>query len=413
MIRICDIPNQLATVLLILLFLAALSEFVLILLYKLSYNGRSWHILPGCCMAALLFILSCLCDTAPGACTVPVLPVAAALLAALIHIPIEVAYCIKHRNDSLSSYAIKEATDDLPTGVCFADQTGRIVLCNRRMGELSSALIGSYPQTLEELDDALRSTGKDSAISRISDEPVLYRFPDGSVWRFRYAELPDGFRQLIAQDVTALHEANETLRSDNEELQKVNVKLKRMYARLADRIREQEILDLKMRIHDNIGASLIAVSDMMNREADGDMDQQLSILQDAVSYLFDDRPAAQGTFEEARQKAAAMKVSLVLKGSIPQNTTAESVIVAAVRECVTNCVNHAKGNRVTVEITEHLDIWHITITNNGEPPKGKIVEGGGLSNLRKSVEAAGGEMDTSNIPVFTLILNLPRKEQEL
>lgn len=412
MMRLCELSVPAVTLLLILLFMAALCEFVLILLYKVSHTGRLWHILPGCCMTAFLLVINCLCDTTPGACAVPALLVAGTLLVAIIHIPIEAVYCIKHRKDSLSPYAIKEAADDLPTGVCFADLSGRIILCNRQMGKLSSALFGSYPQTMEELENALGAPQKECGIQRISETPVLYRFPDGTVWRFRLSELPDGFRQLTAQNVTALHEVNEHLRAENQELQKVNEKLRRMYERLADRIREQEILDLKMRIHDNIGASLIAISDMMNHEADGDMDQQLTILQNAVSYLSDDRPAAQGTFEEAQQKAAAMKVSLILKGSIPQNTATESLIVAAARECVTNCVNHAKGNRVKVEITEHMDIWHITITNNGEPPKGKIVEGGGLSNLRKSVEAAGGEMDISHSPVFALILNLPRKEQE-
>ena len=80
---------------------------------------------------------------------------------------------------------------------------------------------------------------------------------------------------------------------------------------------------------------------------------------------------------------------------------------------MTNCVNHAKGNRVTVEIAEHFNIYTVTITNNGEPPKHRIVEGGGLSNLRRSVEAAGGEMYISHSPAFALILSLPRKEQEI
>lgn len=413
MIRICEITNWISAMLMILLFMGALSEFILILLYKVSHAGQLWHILPGCCMAVLLFISVCLFEPYEGMCNVPVILVAAELLAALIHIPIEAVFCMKHRKNHLSPYAIKEAVDDMQSGVCFFYQTGRIILCNRKMGELSSMIIGSYPQTSDELENALSRPMKESGIVRISESPTLYRFPDGTVWRFRKAKLTDGFGQLTAQDVTALHKANESLRDENKELHKVNKKLRYIYERLADRIREQEILDLKILIHDNIGASLIAISDMMNHDADGDMDEQVAILQDAVSYLSDDRPAVQGTFEEVRKKAASMKVSLVLKGSIPQNTDAENIIVSAVRECVTNCVNHAKGNCVTVEITDHMDIYHITITNNGETPKGKIVEGGGLSNLRKIVEAAGGEMDISHSPVFALILNLPRKKREL
>ena len=411
MTRLCELPVAAVMLLQLLLFLAALCEMVLIMLYKIARSENLCHILPGYLITAILMILSCL-YWGTGSCALPVLPAAIAVILAYIHIPAEAVFCLKYRKNHLTSYAIKEAVDDLPTGVCFADASGRIVLCNRQMGQLSSELLGSYPQTAEELENALFSLTEESGVTKIPEEPVLYRFSDGTVWRFRRAELPDGIVQLTAQNVTALHEANEHLRADNERLNKVNEKLRSMCDRLADRIREQEILDLKIRIHDNMGASLIAVSDMMNREADGDVDIQLSILQDAVSYLSDDRPAPHGTFDEVRKKAEAMKVSLVLKGSIPQNAAAESLIVAAARECVTNCVKHAKGDRVTVEISERMDIWHITITNNGQAPKARIVEGGGLSNLRKSVETAGGEMDISHSPVFALILNLPRKEQE-
>lgn len=410
MMQMCELSASARTALLLLLPFTGLGEIILIMVNKISRTGRSVHIILGYGMAAVLLTMTGMYSRIGAA---PVFLAAIALIAALIHIPAETVSCLKYRRDHLSPYAIKEATDDLSSGVCFADSSGRIILCNRQMGKLSSELLGSYPQTAGELENALASPPEKSRVRRISENPVLYRFPDETVWKFCRTEHSDGICQFTAQDVTALHETNERLRADNEELKAVNEKLRRMYDRLADRIREQEILDLKMRIHDNIGASLIAISDMMNHEADGDMDKQLAILQDAVSYLTNDRPVSRDTFEEAKQKAAAMKVSLILKGSVPQDTAAESLIVAAAKECVTNCVNHAKGNQVTVEITEHLEIFHITITNNGEVPKGKITEGGGLSNLRRSVEAAGGEMSISHSPVFALILDLPRKEQEL
>lgn len=222
-----------------------------------------------------------------------------------------------------------------------------------------------------------------------------------------------GFTQTIAQNVTELYQGNAQLQADNEEMKRINAQLHRMYERLADRIREQENLELKMRIHNNIGVSLIAIEEIMQGDSDADVDKQLAALKNAVSYFSDDRPALRNTFDEVRQNAAKMKVDLVLDGYIPQNAVIEGLIVAAARECVTNCVKYANGNRVVVEIREHFDVYTVTITNNGEPPKEKITEGGGLSNLRRSVEAAGGEMYLSHKPVFALILNLPGKELEL
>ena len=169
----------------------------------------------------------------------------------------------------------------------------------------------------------------------------------------------------------------------------------------------------QMRIHNNIGASLIAISEMMNGGGDGDVEHQLAVLKDAISYFSNDFPAARGTFEEARQKAAEMNVTLELDGYIPQNPDIERLIAAAARECVTNCVNHAGGDRVRVEVVERADIYRVIITNNGKIPEREITEGGGLSSLRRSVESAGGEMSVSHRPAFALILNLPRREQEL
>ena len=396
-----------------LLFAAILFEFVLILLNRISYSDKLRHNLPACAIIAILFAVFSMCAFYRDySYDFPVIIVIISLTAAAVHIPIKTVLSINHRKNNLSPYAIKEAMDDLSTGVFFADESCRIILCNRTMGELSSVLIGSYPQTSVEMQAALNNPRKPSGVIRISDNPVLHRFPDGKVWRFCTAVLPEphGFIQTTAQDVTELHGANERLSLENEEMRKVNASLKKMYERLSDRIREQETLDLKTRIHNNIGASLIAISEIMNNTKDGDMEQQLRLLQDAVGYFSDDRTVCDNTFDELRLKAAEMNVKLVLKVNIPENTANEGLIVAAVRECVTNCINHAKGNRVTVDITEHFDIYTVIITNNGEPPKDNIREGGGLSNLRRSIETAGGEMHISHSPAFALILNLPRKD---
>ena len=61
--------------------------------------------------------------------------------------------------------------------------------------------------------------------------------------------------------------------------------------------------NLKTRIHNNISASLIAISEIMNNTKDG-MEQQLRLLQDAVGYFSDDRTVCYNTFDELRQKAA-------------------------------------------------------------------------------------------------------------
>ena len=60
-----------------------------------------------------------------------------------------------------------------------------------------------------------------------------------------------------------------------------------------------------------------------------------------------------------------------------------------------------------------MNLYDITITNNGAVPSEPIKEGSGLSSLRRSIESAGGEMHTAYKPRFALLLTLPEKEIDI
>lgn len=113
-----------------------------------------------------------------------------------------------------------------------------------------------------------------------------------------------------------------------------------------------------------------------------------------------------------KQNAAKIGVTVKTKGDIPTDPAIENLVAATTRECVTNCLKHANGNELTVTIDKEIFFYRITITNNGKKPKGKIIEGSGLSSLRHCVEANGGEMTLFHFPAFRLVLKLPRKDNK-
>ena len=395
------------------LFLAVMGELALCL-YKYSCRGKVKYCAVNIAFFLLLLLLLSYVTAASGwkyEMHLPWLVISLIGVVVLAHAAFAILHEYRQSKQKISTLSVKQALDNLNSGICFADKRGKIILINYKMRNLIHSLAGIYPQMLEDLQSALT----ENAV-RLEENPDLYRFPDGKVFRFHTVSLSEpelsGFTQTTAQDVTQLYETNMKLGDANLALQRTNNRLKKMYDRLADRIREQETLNLKMRIHDNIGTSLIAVSDILSGGEKEDAEAQLAVLQNAVSYFSSDRPAPVGTFDELRAKAAQMKVTLHLSGYLPNDETAERLIVSAMHECVTNCVHHAKGSNVYVKIVEHLGIYTVTITNDGEAPKGKIKEGGGLSSLRQSIEGAGGEMYVSQSPCFALIINLQRKENE-
>ena len=324
-----------------------------------------------------------------------------------------VLYCViglrlqRARNkNTLTPSAVKETLDDLHTGICFTDLDGRIILINHAMNDLVESLIGTYPQTLDEIHNALDIKAEKNG--------ELYILPNGTVWRLSETALTnpglENCRQTAAFDVTELYSANENLKEENEELRRTNEKLAAMYERIADRIREEETLNLRIRVHDDIGASLIALSELLNSDSDADADTELLVLQNAVSYIGGSSSFEAGSFEELRQKAAQVNAKLQLDGEVPEGETARRLFEIATRECVTNCIRHALGDEVYINVEKLDGAYSVSYTNNGRPPAGEITEGGGLSALRKSVEAVGGTMKLYSKPEFKLELTLPEKE---
>lgn len=322
----------------------------------------------------------------------------------------------RRSRQEINEWSVKEAIDDLPVGLCFADEGGHIILCNRKMDALSHQLTGRHAQTISDLTDALKDITQGGGITELTDVTDCYRFPDGRVYSFMRSQLDGeelrGYVQLAAYDKTELYDGSLRLRESNARLEEVNRKLRKMYERMADDVREKESLDLKVWLHDTMGSSLLTVTDVKNSSS-LEIRHKLERLKEAVGILSACRPAIQGTVAEAKLKASQLGVRVTLDGCVPPNSGAERLTAAAISECVTNCIRHAKGSEVHVAVTERHGILRAEITNDGEIPAGPITEGSGLSSLRRSVEAAGGEMHISHKPAFSLVLYLPTKEELL
>ncbi len=410
-----SLPDRYTTLLSVLLFTVLAAEAGL-LIYKHSNRAPVRKCLPcGIITAVNAVMLLCTVQKQPTAAVVsavqglPWLVLAVLLLLTAVHIAVAFPKEKRMAKNSLSLNSVREAVDDLPMGICFADPIGRIVLINQKMQTLSGEILGVVPQLLCELTDALSAPRNGTLLS----EDML-RTADGRVYRFRrYEHTVDnqsGWRQITASDITERYAVGEQLRLENEELKKINVRLRKMYERMSDDIREKESLELKIYIHDTIGRSILTVRDIM--QSGEETEQKIETLREAVGVLSGRRTALAGTMDEVRQTAEKIGVRVKVSGYIPPGTAAESLAAAAARECATNCIKHAKGNEITVTAENLGSIWRIAVTNNGEKPKGKIIEGSGLSSLRRSVEASGGEMTVSHYPAFCLVLNLPGKEND-
>ena len=402
------LPPLLRSIFALMLFAAVTGETAL-LLYKTHRSVRFAE--KAVSLFSLFILFSALIlfpqygDADTGLCGLPWISVAVLLLLATIHLSVAIPMERRRLFERITPDSIREATNALTMGICFADPAGRIILCNETMQELSYMMTGSYPQMIGELDAVLFPPNPDGERSSSG----IFFFPDGNVRQFNSGRITvsgeEGWRQITAQDITELYRVKERLESENRRLTETNRRLRAMYDRMTDDIREKESLEMKVRVHDTMGRSLITIQDIM--ENSDEADKKLAELKEAVSILSDSQTPPDGDIADEMRNCEKLGVRLILNGYLPKESGLERIVIAAIRECATNCVRHAHGTYIAVDIQERHSIYSVTITNDGEKPKGKITEGSGLSSLRRSVEAAGGEMLTAHSPRFALLLNLP------
>lgn len=312
--------------------------------------------------------------------------------------------------------SIKEAFDNLPSGLCYFNANGTPVLCNRSMHRLAFALAGRDLQHISELETALAKPNEELGI-QLKDG--IYYLPDKSAWRFTscVVEDEDGntYTEYVTSDVTELCRARAELEKDNVKLREMTRQLKRLSANVAAVTREEETLALKMRVHDQMGRSLVTAHRilMQNQPAEN-INPTLKEWQSAIDLLRQagSEPEKTDALADLTRISGDM-IKIITTGSLPEQDDLSYLIVSAIRECVTNALRYAGATELYAALSCEDGYMRAVITNNGTPPTGPITEGGGLSSLRRHIERNGGSMEVTSIPAFELKVTVPVGKGEI
>ena len=154
---------------------------------------------------------------------------------------------------------IRESFDSLPVAICFFDKNGVVRLINHRMLMLTDRLRKNGIQTFDELEAALQQPPE--TVCCLNKELQLYRFFDQSVFQFTEKT------QVTACDVTELLQSQNRLQKENERLKDANDRLRKLFEQMPDLIREEETLAMKLRVHDDIGYSILSARRLLSQQA--------------------------------------------------------------------------------------------------------------------------------------------------
>ena len=114
---------------------------------------------------------------------------------------------------------------------------------------------------------------------------------------------------------------------------------------------------------------------------------------------------------QIRKTCEYMHIAFFQTGELPKQERVAYLLTCAVRECVTNAVRYADATELYVAFHETDEDASVAVTNNGNIPEHEIVEGGGLSTLRRRVERAGGTMSVQSFPCFQLTVTVPKEKE--
>lgn len=318
-------------------------------------------------------------------------------------------------NNRVPKNSIKEAFDNLPSGVCFFNQKGRLILCNKQMFKLCFYLTLRELQLITDLDNALINPPLNSKVLKDKD---YYIFPDKSVWRFSHKIIgtDESYHEFVASNVTTLYEKQEALKKSTIERELMGNKMRQISSNIVAITREEEILSMKMLVHNKVGEALQRLRYFKGCGMPLDKKEELVNTYNNLVHLLMGEIGNSDEVDdllELLRIANTLNVTVKINGNIPTNEVIKDLLVMCLRESLTNTIRHAKGDLLVVDINETSQNTMFNITNNGIIPTTMIIEGGGLSSLRKKIEMAQGIMKIECYNDFKLIVCIPNQRKEV
>lgn len=395
---------------------------------SISYRLKPQYVLPELIVSAASVLLFCYLsdairiryfganpsDFVGSPCFMPTWSAIAVAIILLALVVYWLVIVVKKRLSSLTAMSVKEAIAVLSSGLCFYDETGRVLLLNEQIDEECKEITG------ESLYDGIAfwssvSQGKVSSGITVtqSEGALIVERADGRVTlckRIVHDMNGKTVYELCGTDISREFALKKEIEQKNENLRKMNLRLRKYGEIVAEVTKERETLAARVKVHGNLGSIILRTKKALS-QGEYDRASLISEWNDLASLIFAS-DNEEDKFSEAEKTATSVGVGIFYNGKRPpKGTVIEKIFADAVFECVVNTARHADGTELYVKAVESKTDYSITLTNNGKPPEQEIKEGGGLSSLRTMTENAGGKMTTLSAPQFAVIITIPKEAQ--
>ena len=311
----------------------------------------------------------------------------------------------------LDNDSVEEAVMNLPSGICFAYESGRVVLSNHIILSLVHEITGAPLSDANVAWNAVMSSSQ-----RVEEDVFLFQSRLGRFWKFEKKTLEaDGerFVQIDADDVTALMNARRELEVLNAKITAQNERTRELIETISQKKSEQEILDMQRRVHHEVGQCIILADRYLKAPPDsGRLASLLSMWEKTFLGTPKRKEMDMSQREQEIIKAAEIgDCKVMFRGDRPHGELMYRLYLSAVREAVTNAMRHANATEVYVDGHEDSNALSVIISDNGTFDGAEVKEGVGLTKLREKLERAGVRMEIITEDGFSLSLFFPLAEE--
>jgi len=321
---------------------------------------------------------------------------------------------------SISRLSIKEAVDQSPEGILYANDHGRILVSNPAMDRLLYALGFDSPglNAIDLWNNLVLLQDGSVITARVLDDKLLLRIRNAEAWLFSNQEIvvnKKKYLQLLAFDITEEDLLTREIENSNSALEAAGREIAADIDNIEQWEKEKAILCMKSRVHDIFGQRLSILSRIL--ESEMDVDEMIRKLKPLLTNLTDLLVEAEGatlqTFLSSLiESFALIGTAIQISGTLPEKTDVAQVFAQVIQECTTNAVRHGSARNVRVELQESGAAYILSIGNDGTLPSGQIVEGEGISGMRRKIHELQGTLDFTTVTSFQVLIHVPKTGDE-
>ena len=327
---------------------------------------------------------------------------------------------LRREKEEISSLSIKEALDKMDFGLLFfkADKSndGQIILVNNKMQELIHILVGHqiyngrYFYNLLLADKVLLGSTKQPI-----ENQIVYKLPNNQVYNFKPEIIKINnldYILLVASDKTDIQNANLELYHQQEQLEIRNKELRMMLNNLEELCRNEETLSAKARVHDLLGQRISLILSSVREHKKPDEELLASIANGLLEELRNSKTEHDFSIGKLAANFKNLGIDVQIEGQLPENNKIKAVFYKIIAEAMTNAIRHGFATEISIIIEKNDNISALLIRDNGNIKDENIIEGGGLTNMRKLVNEIGGEFAYESKNGFTILVKVDERNIE-